>query len=129
METKFLPAGQFSQQYNKHACYHMDLQGKCKKTGEVCIFWKTLDDCDDYVLNTSAVRRSAIEKELLTLIDEAAGNMVFVEHEDGRFSNADIRRFRDCVDRNNLHPYIIINEDKREDALITIYPGIRKILV
>ena len=42
-----IPAGQFIQQINRHACFFMTLNGTCKKTGGSCVQWNTMDDCDD----------------------------------------------------------------------------------
>ena len=125
-----IPAGQFVQQVNRHACYFMALSGTCKKTGGSCVQWNTLDECEDFVLGSEVVRRSSIEPKLLELIDSAEeSGMVFVEHGDPRFTDADIRKFIACVDRHPaLESYIVINKSHDADSLITIYSGVKKSL-
>ena len=121
-----LPAGQYSQQYNRHACFYMNLNGVCKKSGGRCVRWNTLDDCDDYVKGSDAVRRTAVPQKLLSLIEWCGDSgMVFVERGDPRFSEKDIREFITFVDNYpQMGAYVVMDKSESADVLITIYAAV-----
>lgn len=63
-----IPAGQFIQQINRHACFFMTLNGTCKKTGGSCVQWNTMDDCDEFVLGIQQSLTFARQFPLKSLI-------------------------------------------------------------
>lgn len=130
MGKQVVPPGLWAQQIEKRGCHYMNLNHVCKKTGKGCAEWCHGESCDEFKHRDEVVRFRVLDKNLKNLINEAAGNMLFVENDDTRFTEEDLNRMMDDVVLNHpqLYPYVVIDTSREGDALITIYQGIEKVL-
>lgn len=71
-----------------------------------------------------------VPKKLRDLIIESAGQMLFVEHDDPRFSDDDLLEFEMFVmiRHPEMEKAVDVSSDRTGDALITIYPDAFKMM-
>lgn len=76
------------------------------------------------------IARNNVNKNLLALIDEADGEMLFLEPEFNTFSNDELKAIMVYVSATPaLEGYIEFDLESDSDRLITIYKGIKEVLV
>lgn len=76
------------------------------------------------------VERKNMDKNLLALIDEADGEMLFLEPEFNQFSDAELQAMLEYVAATPaLEGYIEFDFRPNSDRLVTIYKGVKEVLV
>lgn len=76
------------------------------------------------------IERKDVDKNLLSLIDEADGEMLFLEPEFNTFSSEELQAMMDFVSATPaLEGYIEFDLGPNSDRLVTIYRGVNEVLV
>ena len=123
---------EWSDAINRHACYYMGLNEKCRKTGKPCPKWHKAEDCDDFIHHAEAVCLNYVEPHLRELLKRAAetGSMVYIENEDDFYTDEMLNDMMYCITLQYpiLSKSVDINATRKGDYLIVVYQGVGKIL-